>query len=214
MAGVTLKNVCKAWKIPIVEDAAESLGSEYKNKPTGSIGDIGVFSFNGNKIVTSGGGGAIITNNIFIGDKGKHITTTAKVSHDFEFYHDELGFNYRMPNLNAALACAQLEQLDSFLSNKRKLAKDYDYFFKGEKIKFRTETPQTKANYWLMCVELENKDHRDLFLKQTNKSNIMTRPIWQLMFRLPMYKSCQRDNQLNAIFLEERIVNIPSNKFN
>lgn len=209
-----LKEICNLWKIPIVEDAAESLGSEYKNKPTGSIGDAGVFSFNGNKIVTSGGGGAIVTNNKFIGDKGKHITTTAKVSHDFEFYHDELGFNYRMPNLNAALACAQLEQLDRFLYNKRELAKGYENFFKSEKINFRTETPQTKANYWLMCVELENKDHRDLFLRQTNKSNIMTRPIWQLMFRLPMYKSCQRDNQLNAIFLEERIVNIPSNKFN
>ena len=207
-----LKEICNLWKIPIVEDAAESLGSEYKNKPTGSIGDAGVFSFNGNKIVTSGGGGAIVTNNKFIGDKGKHITTTAKVSHDFEFYHDELGFNYRMPNLNAALACAQLEQLDRFLYNKRELAKGYENFFKSEKINFRTETPQTKANYWLMCVELENKDHRDLFLRQTNKSNIMTRPIWQLMFRLPMYKSCQRDNQLNAIFLEERIVNIPSNK--
>ncbi len=205
-----LKEICNLWKIPIVEDAAESLGSEYKNKPTGSIGDAGVFSFNGNKIVTSGGGGAIVTNNKFLGDKGKHITTTAKVSHDFEFYHDELGFNYRMPNLNAALACAQLEQLDRFLHNKRELAKDYNYFFKAEKINFRTETPQTKANYWLMCVELENKEQRDLFLKQTNKSNIMTRPIWQLMFRLPMYKSCQRDNQLNAIFLEERIVNIPS----
>ena len=205
-----LKEICDSWKIPIVEDAAESLGSEYKNKPTGSIGDAGVFSFNGNKILTSGGGGAIVTNNILIGEKGKHITTTAKVSHDFEFYHDELGFNYRMPNLNAALACAQLEQLDSFLFNKRKLAKDYNYFFKAERINFRTETPQTKANYWLMCVELENKEYRDLFLKQTYKSNIMTRPIWQLMFRLPMYKSCQRDNQLNAIFLEERIVNIPS----
>jgi aminotransferase in exopolysaccharide biosynthesis len=209
-----LKEICDSWKIPIVEDAAESLGSEYKNKPTGSIGDAGVFSFNGNKILTSGGGGAIVTNNILIGEKGKHITTTAKVSHDFEFYHDELGFNYRMPNLNAALACAQLEQLDRFLYNKRELAKGYENFFKSEKINFRTETPQTKANYWLMCIELENKEQRDLFLKQTNKSNIMTRPIWQLMFRLPMYKSCQRDNQLNAIFLEERIVNIPSNKFN
>ena len=208
-----LKEICNFWKIPIIEDAAESLGSEYKNKPTGSIGDLGVFSFNGNKIVTSGGGGAIVTNNRLLGDRGKHITTTAKVSHDFEFYHDELGFNYRMPNLNAALVCAQLERLDVILHNKRELAKNYNHFFKIEGIKFRTETPQTKANYWLMCIELENKEQRDLFLKQTNKSNIMTRPIWQLMFRLPMYKSCQRDNQKNALFLEERIVNIPSTKF-
>lgn len=205
-----LKEICDFWRIPIVEDAAESLGSEYKDKPTGSIGDAGVFSFNGNKIVTSGGGGAIVTNNKYIGDKGKHITTTAKVPHDFEFYHDELGFNYRMPNLNAALACAQLEQLDRFLENKRSLAKDYQSFFKAERINFRTETPQTKANYWLMCVELENKIDRDLFLKQTNGSGVMTRPIWQLMHRLPMYRSCYRDEQLNALFLEERIVNIPS----
>ena len=205
-----LKEVCDIWRIPIVEDAAESLGSEYKNKPLGSIGDIGVFSFNGNKIVTSGGGGAIVTNNILIGDKGKHITTTARVSHDFEFYHDELGYNYRMPNLNAALACAQLEQLNNFINNKRDLAKEYNSYFREVGIKFRMETPETKANYWLMCVELENKIDRDLFLKETNKSSIMTRPIWQLMYRLPMYANCQRDKQINAEFLEERIVNIPS----
>jgi len=205
-----LKEICDFWRIPIVEDAAESLGSEYKNKPTGSIGDAGVFSFNGNKIVTSGGGGAIVTNNKCIGDKGKHITTTAKVSDDFEFYHDELGYNYRMPNLNAALACAQLEQLNDFLQNKRDLAQKYNSFFGEVGIKFRTETPETKANYWLMCVELENKKDRDLFLKKTNESGITTRPIWQLMFRLPMYRHCQRDEQKNAKLLENIIVNIPS----
>ena len=205
-----LKEICDFWRIPIVEDAAESLGSEYKNKPTGSIGDAGVFSFNGNKIVTSGGGGAIVTNNKCIGDKGKHITTTAKVSDDFEFYHDELGYNYRMPNLIAALACAQLEQLNDFLQNKRDLAQKYNSFFGEVGIKFRTETPETKANYWLMCVELENKKDRDLFLKKTNESGITTRPIWQLMFRLPMYRHCQRDEQKNAKLLENIIVNIPS----
>jgi perosamine synthetase len=205
-----LKTVCDAWKIPIVEDAAESLGSEYKNKPTGSFGELGIFSFNGNKIVTCGGGGAIVTNNENIGIKGKYLTTTAKVPHAYEFYHDELGYNFRMPNLNAALACAQLEQLNSFLIDKRALAEDYKSFFATSGIKFRNESPHTKANYWLMCVELENLKERDLFLSETNNAKVMTRPIWQLMYRLPMYQHCQRDEQLNAQFLEERIVNIPS----
>jgi perosamine synthetase len=205
-----LKKVCDAWNIPIVEDAAESLGSEYKDKPTGSIGKIGVFSFNGNNIVTCGGGGAIVTNDEELGVKGKFITTTAKVPHPFEFFHNELGFNFRMPNLNAALACAQLEQLDSFLKNKRTLALAYQTFFDANGIQFRTEIPNTKANYWLMCVQLENLKERDFFLNETNNNKVMTRPIWQLMYRLPMYQHCQRDEQLNAQFLEERIVNIPS----
>jgi perosamine synthetase len=205
-----LKKVCDAWNIPIVEDAAESLGSEYKNKPTGSIGKIGVFSFNGNKIVTCGGGGAIVTNDEQLGIKGKYLTTTAKVPHAYEFFHDELGFNFRMPNLNAALACAQLEQLDLFLANKRELASEYKSFFAASDIKLRTESPNTKANYWLMCVELECLKERNLFLLETNKAKVMTRPIWQLMYRLPMYANCQRDEQLNAQSLEERIVNIPS----
>jgi dTDP-4-amino-4,6-dideoxygalactose transaminase len=205
-----LIRICQLWKIPVVEDAAESLGSEYKGKPTGGLGDVGVFSFNGNKIVTSGGGGAIVTNNIALGAKGKYLTTTAKIPHPYEYVHDELGYNYRMPNLNAALACAQLEQLEGFLENKRTLAQEYKSFFNDKGILFRTETSDTKANYWLMSLELENKEERDLFLKTTNSSNVMTRPIWQLMFRLPMYKDCQKDEQVNALFLEERIVNIPS----
>jgi aminotransferase in exopolysaccharide biosynthesis len=205
-----LKKICNVWNIPIVEDAAESLGSEYKNKPTGSIGDIGVFSFNGNKIVTCGGGGAIVTNNEKLGIKAKYLTTTAKAPHAFEYFHDELGYNYRMPNLNAALACAQLEQLNSFIENKRELALGYKSFFDSTGIKFRTETPDTKANYWLMCIELENLKERDVFLAETNSAKVMTRPIWQLMYKLPMYANCQKDKQLNARFLEERIVNIPS----
>ena len=205
-----LITVCNQWHIPIVEDAAESLGSEYKNKPTGGFGKVGAFSFNGNKIATSGGGGAIVTNNIDLGTKAKFLTTTAKQPHAYEYVHNELGYNFRMPNLNAALACAQLEQLNGFLENKRDLAKDYEAFFKNKGIKFRTETSHTKANYWLMCVELEDKKERELFLKETNDSRVMTRPIWQLMFRLPMYKNCYRDSQENAVFLEQRIVNIPS----
>lgn len=202
--------VCNAWKIPVLEDAAESLGSQYKGKPTGSFGKLGAFSFNGNKIVTCGGGGAIVTNDLKLGEKGKYLTTTAKIPHPYEYVHDEIGYNFRMPNLNAALACAQLEQLDVFLDEKRSLALEYKTFFLTNGINFRTETPNTKSNYWLMCVELSGKNERDLFLKQTNNNNVMTRPIWQLMFRLPMYSHCQKDEQKNAIFLEERIVNIPS----
>ena len=205
-----LMAVCTKWNIPVVEDAAESLGSEYKGMPTGSFGQLGVFSFNGNKIVTCGGGGAIVTDDILLGEKGKYLTTTAKIPHPYEYVHDELGYNYRMPNLNAALACAQVEQLDYFVANKRATALAYDAFFKTKGIKFRNENPGTKANYWLMCVELENKKDRELFLKETNQNKVMTRPIWQLMFRLPMYDHCQKDEQKNALFLEDRIVNIPS----
>lgn len=205
-----LVTVCAKWGIPIVEDAAESLGSYYKGKPTGSFGKLGVFSFNGNKIVTCGGGGMIVTQEENLGIKGKHLTTTAKVPHPYEYVHDQLGYNFRMPNINAALVCAQLEQLDFFLKNKRLLAEEYNAYFKTEGIKFRKELEDTTANYWLMCVELENLEERNQFLKTTNESKTMTRPIWQLMYRLPMYQDCQRDDQKNAQFLEERIVNIPS----
>ena len=205
-----LLTVCDKWKISLIEDAAESLGSTYKGRPTGSVGKLGAFSFNGNKIVTSGGGGTIVTNDAELGIRGKYLTTTAKVPHPYEFFHDEMGYNFRMPNLNAALACAQLEQLDGFVENKRSLAKEYQSFFGDKGINFRTETEDTKANYWLMCIELENRQERDLFLNDTNKNGVMTRPIWQLMFRLPMYAHCQKDGQQNALFLEERIVNIPS----
>ncbi|MFY0631387.1 MAG: LegC family aminotransferase [Flavobacteriaceae bacterium] len=202
--------VCEKWNIPIVEDAAESIGSYYKGQPTGGFGKVGAVSFNGNKVVTSGGGGAIITNDVDLGTKAKFLTTTAKNPHAYEYFHGELGYNFRMPNINAALACAQLEQLDVFLENKRKLAEDYKIFFDKKGIKFRTETKDTRANYWLMGVELNDRKERDLFLKWTNESEVMTRPIWQLMFRLPMYQHSQRDEQKNAQFLEERIVNIPS----
>jgi perosamine synthetase len=205
-----LITICNKWNIPVVEDAAESIGSEYKGMPTGSFGKLGVFSFNGNKIVTSGGGGAIVTNDIQLGIKAKHLTTTAKVPHPYEYVHDEIGYNFRMPNLNAALACAQLEELNSFIKNKRNLASEYSVFFESIGVKFRTELPNTKANYWLMCLELENTKDRDSFLKETNEKKVMTRPIWQLIFKSPLYSDFQRDSQENAIYLENRIVNIPS----
>jgi len=205
-----LMKVCSEWNIPIVEDAAESLGSYYKGQHTGSFGKLGVFSFNGNKIVTSGGGGMIVTQNDSLGVLAKHLTTTAKVAHKFEYIHDESGYNYRMPNLNAALLCAQLERLDDFLTNKRRLANEYVAYFDSQEIQFREELEGTKANYWLMSVELPNKEARDCFLEETNSSGVMTRPIWQLMFKLPMFEKCFRDDQKNALYLEDRIVNIPS----
>ena len=205
-----LLNICNAWDIPVVEDAAESIGSTYHSRPTGSYGHYGTYSFNGNKVITSGGGGAILTNDKDAAISAKHITTTAKLPHSYEYNHNELGYNYRMPNLNAALICAQLEQLDSFLTSKRSLAKKYEVFFEEVGIKFRKENPDTKANYWLMCVELANKKDRDNFLLETNAKGVMTRPIWKLMYKLPMYKDCFRDGQKNAEFLEDRIVNIPS----
>ena len=205
-----LLKVCNKWNIPLVEDAAEAIGSEYNSKPIGSFGKLGVFSFNGNKIVTSGGGGAIVTNDVELGIKAKHLTTTAKIPHPYEYVHDEIGYNFRMPNLNAALACAQLEQLTTFIESKRTLAKEYNTFFKSKGINFRTELPQTKSNYWLMCVELENKQERESFLKVTNENGVMTRPIWQLIFKSPLYSGFQKDAQINAMYLEDRIVNIPS----
>ena len=205
-----LIQVCEKWNIPMVEDAAESMGSEYKNRPIGSFGKLGVFSFNGNKIITSGGGGAIVTDDWELGAKAKHLTTTAKKSHPYEYVHDDIGYNFRMPNVNAALACAQLEQLDLFLADKRNLATAYANYFSAIGIQFREEQPHTKAKYWLMCIELENKKERDLFLKETNDNSVMTRPIWQLIFKSSLYADFQKDDQKNALFLEQRIVNIPS----
>ncbi len=202
--------ICDKWNIALVEDAAESIGSLYKNKPTGSFGKLGVYSFNGNKVVTCGGGGVILTNDENIGIRAKHLTTTAKIPHPYEYVHDEIGYNFRMPNLNAALACAQLEQLDEFVENKRTLAKEYKKYFDTIGINFRTELEYTKANYWLMCIQFSDKKERDSFLKYSNDKKVMTRPIWQLIFKSSKYSKFQRDSQINAIYLEDRIVNIPS----
>lgn len=203
-------DICNKWQIPLVEDAAESLGSYYNGIHVGNFGKAAVFSFNGNKIVTCGGGGMIVTNDNHLGTIAKHLTTTAKVPHPYEYIHDEVGYNYRLPNLNAALLLAQLEQLDSFLASKRELANFYNEYFSKNGIQFRMEMPNTRANYWLMCIEAENRAERDLLLKETNSNKVMTRPIWQLLFRSKMFEHCQRDGQENAIFLEDRIINIPS----
>lgn len=202
--------VCKQWNIILIEDAAESLGSYYKNTHTGRFGLIGSFSFNGNKTVTCGGGGAIITDDEKIAKLAKHITTTAKVPHKYEYVHDKIGYNYRMPNLNAAVACAQLEQLASFLRNKRELAFIYKAFFAKSGIEFVFEQEGTIANYWLNTIILRDRNERDAFLEFTNSNKVMTRPAWHLMNKLVMYKHFQTGDLSNAEWLEDRIVNIPS----
>ena len=202
--------VCAEYNIALVEDAAESLGSSYKGKHTGTFGLLGTFSFNGNKTVTCGGGGAIVTNDEKLAAHAKHLSTTAKVPHPWEFVHDEVGYNYRMPNLNAAVACAQLEQLEEILDNKRALAAIYQEYFKEAQIQLITEIPQATANNWLNTVILNSQEERDTFLKETNGSKVMTRPIWCLMNRLPMYSNCQCGPLGNAEWLEARAVNIPS----
>ncbi|MDS1369862.1 LegC family aminotransferase [Aliarcobacter butzleri] len=205
-----IKEICDSWNITLVEDAAESLGSYYKNKHTGTFGKIGAFSFNGNKIITSGGGGVIVTDDEVLAKRAKHITTTAKIPHRYEYVHDEIGYNYRLPNINAALLVAQLEQLERFLVSKRKLAKIYNEFFSLNSIKFIKEPENSISNYWLQGVLLHDLNQRDKFLEFTNKNGVMTRPIWKLMNELDMFKDCQKDDLKNAKYLEERVVNIPS----
>lgn len=205
-----IKVLCDKWHIVLVEDAAESLGSYYRGKHTGTFGRLGAFSFNGNKIITSGGGGVIITDDEVLAKRAKHITTTAKISHKWEYFHDEIAYNYRLPNVNAALLCAQLEQLDGFLEDKRMLATEYKQFFTSQNIRFIEEPINAQSNYWLNSILLDDMNERDEFLEYTNSNGVMTRPIWALMNKLEMFKSCQHDELLNAFFLEARVVNIPS----
>jgi len=206
-----LVDLCNEYNIPVVEDAAESLGSYYKGKHTGAFGLLGIFSFNGNKIVTAGGGGCIITNDECIAIKAKHLSTQAKIPHKWEYKHDDIGYNYRMPNLNAALACAQLEKLDLYVENKRELSDLYYEFLKENKLlELLRETKNATANYWLNAVVLEDKTERDNFLTFTNENGVMTRPIWGLMNKLEMFKDCPHADLSNAEWLEDRVVNITS----
>lgn len=202
--------ICSKFNIPVVEDAAESIGSFYKEKHTGTFGLLGTFSFNGNKTITSGGGGIIVTNQELIGKLAKHITTTSKVPHIWEFFHDQIGYNYRCPNINSALACAQLEQLTSIVENKRITASLYEDFFKNSNIKFISEPENCYSNYWLNSILLPSRTERDDFLKITNSAGIMTRPIWKLMTKLPMFANCIHEDLVNSQWLEDRVVNIPS----
>ena len=205
-----IKKICDEYYIFLIEDAAESVGSLYKNKHTGTFGHLGAMSFNGNKIITAGGGGCIVTNDNFLAKKAKHLTTTAKVPHKWNFNHDMVGYNYRMPNLNASILVAQLEHLDNFISNKRNLAHKYETFFKSLEYDFFKETENSKSNYWLNSIILKDKNQRDQFLEETNSKGIMTRPIWTLMNKLPMFKDSQCDDLKNSEWLDQRVVNIPS----
>ena len=202
--------ICADWDITLIEDVAESLGSYVGNRHTGTFGSMATLSFNGNKIITTGGGGMIITNDSELAKRAKYITTTAKVPHPYEFAHDEIGYNYRMPNLNAALGCAQMERLNEILAIKTKLADQWGVFFDQNDVRFVRAIDENKANHWLNTLVLDSREERDNFLKFTNDNGVMTRPIWTLMPKLPMFKECQTDGLENSLWLEDRVVNIPS----
>ncbi|MBP2657526.1 MAG: aminotransferase, syn family [Firmicutes bacterium] len=211
-----LVEVCQRFKLELIEDAAESLGSFYKGRHTGNWGKLSTLSFNGNKTITTGGGGAILTNDEELGKMAKYITTTAKVPHKWNFYHDQIGFNYRLPNINAALGCAQLEQLPGFLARKRVLAQKYKACFSSViGVDFFQEPAFAQSNYWLNALILEGsyKKYRDAILESTNNCGIMTRPVWILMHKLPMFLACPKMDVSVAEELENRIINIPSSVF-
>ena len=208
-----LIEICNRYKLELIEDAAESIGSYYKGRHTGTFGKLAVLSFNGNKTITTGGGGAILTNIEDLGKMAKHLTSTAKTPHKWAFTHDRIGYNYRLPNINAAIGCAQLEQLPEFLKNKRQLAENYRKAFKGiEGIRFFTEPDFAKSNYWLNVLILDDifSDERDRLLETTNNAGIMTRPLWTLMHRLPMFSECPKMDLSVAESLERTLINIPS----
>jgi len=205
-----ISEICKKWNINLIEDAAESLGSYMGDRHTGTFGLLGAISFNGNKIITTGGGGMIITDDDDLAKRAKHLTTTAKVPHAYEFVHDEIGYNYRMPNVNATLGCAQLEKLEWILEQKKKIAHRYAEFFEDLGVKMVKPIESVSPNNWLNTILLNTKEDRDEFLRYTNENGIMTRPVWRLMSNLSMFQDSQCDFLLNSKFLEERLVNIPS----
>jgi len=206
-----ISKICKKFNLKLIEDTAESLGSFIKHKHTGTHGDIATFSFNGNKIITTGGGGMIVTNNKKTAEVAKHLTTTAKIDHPYEFNHDQVGYNYRMPNINAVLGLSQMKKLNHFLSIKKDLANYYHNFFSSKKnVKFVNPVAESDSNFWLNAILLPDIKHRDDFLKETNDRNIMTRPIWTPLNKLPMFKECECGPLATTSYLEERIVNIPS----
>ena len=205
-----IAEICVDWDIPLIEDAAESLGSYVNSSHTGTFASMATLSFNGNKVITTGGGGMIITDNFDLAKRAKHITTTAKIPHSYEFLHDETGYNYRMPNLNAALGCAQMERLDEFLIIKAQLADQWSGLFDGRDADFVKALDGNKANHWLNAIILNSRSDRNEFLKITNDSGVMTRPTWTLMSELPMFKDCQTDGLENSLWLGDRVVNIPS----
>tara|TARA_B100001173_G_scaffold312439_1_gene333688 strand:+ start:2248 stop:3396 length:1149 start_codon:yes stop_codon:yes gene_type:complete len=206
-----IKIICKDWKITLVEDSAEALGSKFKDRFAGTFGALSAYSFNGNKIITSGGGGCITTQNKRLYKRAKHISSTAKSPGKFHYVHNETGYNYRMPNINAALALAQIESFEKIIDRKRKLYEFYAKELPSIGLELAPIPKNTTWNYWLIPIIFDNQKERDNFLKQTDKFRIVTRPIWRLLFKLPMFSSCQKDSQTNAQILEKTILNIPSN---
>lgn len=202
--------IAREWGIPVVEDAAESLGSSVGAKHTGNFGVLGTLSFNGNKVITTGGGGMIVTNDDQLAAHAKHLTTTAKRPHPYEFFHDEVGYNYRLPNLNAALGCAQLERLPAMLASKASVADRYRRFCAEHGLRFVDGLPGTTSNFWLNAILLESRADRDELLRRTNEQGVMTRPAWRLMNDLPMFQHCRHDGLPNSRWIEDRLVNLPS----
>lgn len=210
---VRIEEVCEIGErfgVPIIEDAAESLGSRRGDKGCGSFGRLGILSFNGNKIVTTGGGGAIVTNDPDLAKRAKHLTTTAKVPDRWRFFHDEIGWNFRLPNINAALGCAQLERLADFIEEKRSLAARYAALFEAEGLKFLSEPDGTRSNYWLCAFLASDRQERDAILAATNDAGVMTRPIWEPLHTLPAFKDAPCGPLPTTLFLADRLINIPS----
>lgn len=205
-----IADLCARWNLALVEDAAEALGSRRGTTHCGTTGRLGTLSFNGNKLCTTGGGGAIMTNDPVIAQRAKHLTTTAKVPHRWRFEHDAIGYNFRLPNLNAALGCAQLEQLDAFLTFKRTLAERYRSAFEAADIPFVIEPPNTRANYWLCAILVRNETERDLCLQVTNDAGVMTRPAWEPLHTLPMFAHNPRGALPVTEHIGRRLINIPS----
>ena len=202
--------IAEQYNLKVIEDSAESLGTLYKNKHTGTFGHIGILSYNGNKTITTGGGGMIITDDEKIAKKVKHITTTAKVPHPYEFIHDNVAYNYRMPNVNAAIGLAQMEKIDSYLQDKKETAQLYKNYFSNTEYQFIYEPQNAISNYWLNAILMSNLSERNRFLEYTNENGVMTRPCWRLMNKLEMFKNCSSGDLSNSEFIEQRLVNIPS----
>lgn len=205
-----IAKICQEWNVKLVEDAAEALGSLNNGKHCGTFGELGILSFNGNKIITTGGGGAILTNDTHLAKLGKHLTTTAKLPHQWEFSHDYCAWNFRMPNLNAALGCAQLEQLDKFVAYKRHLALAYQNLFSHSPWGFINEPVGARSNYWLCAIRFNSRQERDEFLKFSNESGVMTRPCWEPLHSLPMYNCCHHGELSVTKSIADTVVNLPS----
>ncbi len=208
---VDIMDIARQWGIPVVEDAAEALGSRIGNQHCGTFGNLGIISFNGNKTITCGGGGAVLTNDVALADRARHLTTTARIPHPWDYEHDEVGYNFRLPNLNAALGCAQMERLTDILTAKRDIALAYKAFFaENDWARFQAEPEGTTSNYWLCAIAVKDRKTRDALLEQTNQAEVTTRPAWILLTDLSMYAGCQAGPLANARWLQERVVNLPS----